>query len=292
MVSIIIVNYNTRKITTECILSVEKFTKELAFEIILVDNNSTDGSSEFFREKHGIKFISLGENLGFGKANNVAAKHANGEFLFFLNSDTLLTENSVKKLVDFFKANEESLQIGSLGTTLISREGKLTHSGGRLPKTGQLLTSYVKNFFSRDYNEKRIANETANYSSEITEVGYVTGADLLIRSRIFDEIGGFDPDFFMYYEDAMMGYRLQEKKLKNYVVNISKIIHLEGESYKRVNLLKRIMVEKSMFTYLFKTSPMLKYYLFRSVFFLINFPVIVLKIRRKNNIEYLRHLVT
>ena len=95
-VSIIIVNYNTKKLTSDCINSIYEKTTGIRFEVIVVDNNSSDGSQDLFFFDFRIKFVEAGENLGFGKANNKGVEIASGKYVFFLNSDTILVNNAVK----------------------------------------------------------------------------------------------------------------------------------------------------------------------------------------------------
>ncbi|KMQ71128.1 glycosyltransferase family 2 protein [Chryseobacterium koreense] len=291
-VSIIIVNYKTPQLAKNCIDSIKKYTSGIDYEIILVDNNSGDGSEEILRKIEEINYLQSPENVGFGRANNLGLKSAAGEWILFLNSDTLLLENSVKKMLDFFKQNEDKLAIGSLGVTLINHNNEMIHSAGDLPTVVNLLSSYVQNFFRKDFHRRKNGKEVSKYRSEIAEVGYVTGADLMVRKEVFESIENFDPDFFMYYEDALVGQRLRQIGKKNYICNCSQIVHLEGESFKTPNLLKRIMVEKSMFIYVKKTSGKLSYFLFRIIFMLINFPVLILKFRRTGSWRYLKHLIS
>ena len=117
MVSIIIVNYNTKQLTLNCLKSIYEYTKDIDFEIIVVDNASSDGSVEAIRESFPIvNVIGSNENLGFGRANNLGAKYAQGKYLFLLNSDTLLIENSIKKLYDF-RARQHNSVIKKVKTT-------------------------------------------------------------------------------------------------------------------------------------------------------------------------------
>ena len=127
MVSIIIINYNTKLLTLDCLKSIYQHTKDIDFEVIVVDNASSDGSAEAIRESFPIvKVIEPNENLGFGRANNLGAKYAKGEYLFLLNSDTLLIENSIKKLYDFYIENEEKLHIGVLKQIKVHLKSFLT----------------------------------------------------------------------------------------------------------------------------------------------------------------------
>ena len=107
----------------DCIRSIYKYTKDIDFEVIVVDNASSDNSVEAIRESFPIvNVIEPKENLGFGRANNLGAKYAQGEYLFLLNSDTLLIENSIKKLYDFYTENQEKLHIGVLGCTFVDKD--------------------------------------------------------------------------------------------------------------------------------------------------------------------------
>ena len=111
-VSVIIVNYNTLKMTKDCIDSVIEKTKDVEYEIILVDNASTDGSKEFFKNYRDITYIYNEKNLGFGTANNVGIKIARGNFIFCLNSDTLLLNNAIKQFVEFESMNHNNVVLG------------------------------------------------------------------------------------------------------------------------------------------------------------------------------------
>ena len=115
-VSVIIVNYNTFRMTADCIESVRQKTSGISYEIILVDNGSTDGSKDFFEQFEGIKYIYSDENLGFGRANNLGAKQASGDYLFLLNSDTLLINNAIKILYDYINTHQS---VGVVGGNLV-----------------------------------------------------------------------------------------------------------------------------------------------------------------------------
>ena len=116
-VSIIIINYNTKDITSDCIKSVLKYTKSISYEIILVDNASTDGSREFFSQYQGVKYVYNDTNYGFGVANNIGSKYASGEYLFFLNSDTILHEDSVGVLRNYLINDSKVAAVGPLLAT-------------------------------------------------------------------------------------------------------------------------------------------------------------------------------
>ena len=129
-VSIIIVNYNTKELTAACINSIFQYTEGVEFEVILVDNASTDSSKAVFSQDPRVRYIYSDRNLGFGRANNLGIREATGRYLFFLNSDTILLNNAVKYFFDFCEKNPEH-KIGALGAVLKDRNLRNIHSYGR-----------------------------------------------------------------------------------------------------------------------------------------------------------------
>ena len=221
-VSVIIVNYNTLELTKNTIESVFEKTKELKYEIILVDNASTDGSVDFFENnyKNKIIFIKNTENLGFGKANNRGIEIAKGKYVFLLNSDTLLINNAIKILFDFM---EKTKECGICGGNLYTKELQPTHSFLRkFPSLLLEIQEYIK-------KKEKIRNDF-NYTNFEQEVAYITGADMFIRKEILEKSGYFDKDFFMYFEETELSYRIKRLGYKIVSVPQAKIIHLEGKS--------------------------------------------------------------
>ena len=256
-VSIIIVNYNTLSLTEACINSVREFTTGIEYELILVDNGSTDNSSAYFKDVEGITFVQATENLGFGRANNLGAELATGEFLFFLNSDTLLTHNSIKILTDFFTENQYTLKIGALGCILVDKDGNYNGSGNNLPVCKTEIEIYKSVIPGIKLFSKKPLPFTIPKGNDFFEIGYVIGADLMMRREVFEELGGFDPDFFMYYEESDLQKRMAVLGLKAWVYTGTKIIHLEdgtGKSLKKYSNRKRIIVHKSRNIYLKKND--------------------------------------
>lgn len=258
-VSIIIVNYNTKQITNNCLNSIKQYTENIDYEIILVDNASTDGSKEHFENRKDITYIYSKENLGFGRANNLGAKSASGEFLFLLNSDTILIENSIQKIYDFYIKYEKELKIGALGCLLVDENLVVNGYGDRFPSCKEEISNYLSripllNFFYK----KNTKNKTDYLSNEYFEIDYVIGADIFIRKEKFTEIKGFDEDFFMYYEESDLQKRIKTiLNLKNYVHTKTRIIHLEdasGKNIKKYTNKKRIIVHKSKNLYLKKND--------------------------------------
>ena len=225
-VSVIIVNYNTLELTKNTIESVFEKTKGLNYEIILVDNASTDGSVEFFESnyKNKIIFIKNNENLGFGRANNKGIEIAKGKYIFLLNSDTLLMNNAIKILFDFM---EKNIECGVCGGNLFDRDNRPIHSFKKELVNIYSDFDFIKNFILKFIYKKRI---DFNYTNKNIEVGYITGADMFIRKKILEKVGIFDSDFFMYFEETELTSRIKSTGKKIISVPQAKIIHLEGKS--------------------------------------------------------------
>ena len=225
-VSVIIVNYNTKELTKNCIDSIFEKTSGVTFEVILVDNASTDGSVEVFVQDNRIFFIQNNRNLGFGLANNEGNKIAQGKYVFFLNPDTLLLNNAIKILYDFMECHSHA---GICGGNLFDSELNPIHSYRMmLPSFAWEMDYHLGQMFTRIRWGK---NAEYNDSEAPMKVGYITGADMMIRKEIFDKVGGFSKYFFMYYEECELTYRINELGFNSYSVPSAKIQHLEGKSF-------------------------------------------------------------
>lgn len=228
-VSIIIVNYNTSHLIHNCIDSIRQFTKDVSYEIIIVDNNSTNDSYiENLKKIDGIKYIQSSENIGFGRANNLGAAKAIGKYLFFLNPDTLLINNAVFELWNYIDNHKN---VAVIGGNLYNKDMQPTHSFRRFFPSMLIELDYalngllVKRWYGKGYE---FNNTTAPLN-----VAYITGADLMIRRSVWDKVNGFDPSFFMYYEETDLVKRVSDLVGCNSVICLptAKIQHLEGVSF-------------------------------------------------------------
>ncbi len=231
MISVIIVQYNNSRLTHTAI---ESFIKHHTcnYEIILVDNGSTEQNAvEFTKDIPNIKLICLDNNLGFGKANNLAVQKSSGDILLFLNNDTLTTSEFITKIESEF--NKDS-SIGIIGPKLYNLDGSLQLSYGKLPSlfmefADKLFYSLVdkKNKLVLNYLKKKYLKK------EIT--GWVTGAALFIKKKLFLELNGFDESFFMYFEDKDLCKRVNDSGDKVVFFPESSLIHLRGASLNEPN---------------------------------------------------------
>lgn len=216
--SIIIVDYNCSELIKDCIQSILKFKPGLDYDIIVVDNASRESHlKEYEKLSNNIFGIRAEKNKGFGSGNNLGAKKANGEYLLLLNPDTILIENSLSKMVNFIENHQE---IAAL-TCLLG------------PNREDLQKAFFGRFQSllgltfRHYNYQKI-----DLGSEFFYTDIVTGACLLIKRDLFDKVGGFDENIFMYLEDDDLCKRLVKAGYKNAVLTTTKILHLEGQTTK------------------------------------------------------------
>ncbi len=247
-VSIIIITYNTLRMTSDCLESIFEKTQDIKYEVILVDNASTDGSKEFFEKDSRIRYIYLKDNIGFGKANNAGYLHAKGKYVFLLNSDTILINNAVK---EFFAFAERSKQYEAcFGSILLNENLTPIHSCAKFPS----LCLFLKKSFNL-YTKAIGLDLLKEYYDKVPEatpsiVDYITGADLFIKREVIDKYGLFNPCFFMYYEETELQYRYRVNGYKSVIIDTPKIIHLTGKSYKaKRSLFKFRLINDSMIKY-------------------------------------------
>jgi GT2 family glycosyltransferase len=228
--SIIIVNYKTKDLTVGCLKSVYRECRRESFEIILVDNNSNDGSAEAFREHFPeVTLLSLDENIGFARANNLAAHSARGEYILLLNPDTVVLDDAIFRLLDFARATPGA---GIWG-------GRTVFAGGSLnpPSCWARMTLWstfcaltgLRNLFpaSRIFNSEAYGGWQRD---TVSEVDIVTGCLLLIRRTLWEQLKGFDPIFFMYGEDADLCLRAGALGYRPMITPEATIVHYASQS--------------------------------------------------------------
>lgn len=255
-ISIVIVSYNTQELLKKCIKSVIKHTRGIRYEIIVVDNASSDRSVEVIRDIEGIKNIKViknRENLGFSVANNQGIKVSKGRCVLLLNSDTALHENSLQKMVEWMDRN---FDVGISTCKLLNTDGSLQPTGGMFPDKFRLL---LWSLFLDDipYVEKLFGSYHPG-SSWFVGVKYqdwVTGAFFLIRREVLDKLGGLDENIFMYGEELEFCYRASREGWKIVYVPITSITHVGRASGTSVNA---ILGEYRGLIYFYKKhSPLL-----------------------------------
>jgi O-antigen biosynthesis protein len=234
--SIIIVNYNVKEFLQNLIYSIRKAASGLDYEIIVVDNASSDGSVELMCEKFpDITLIANKENLGFSKANNMGLKIAKGKYLLLLNPDTLVQENTFTEMIKYF---EENPQTGLAGCKILNPDGTLQLACRRSfpgPWTSFCKVTGLSSMFP---NSRIFARYNLTYlnENETYEVDAVSGSFMMIKREVYEKVGGLDEQFFMYGEDLDWCYRIQKEGYKVNYVHSTQIIHYKGESTRRSSL--------------------------------------------------------
>ncbi|MFM5038898.1 glycosyltransferase family 2 protein [Aeromonas veronii] len=246
-VSVILVSYNTRELTLNAIRSIYDQTSNITFEIILVDNDSQDHTVEHVEAIFpNVICIKNKENYGFGYANNIGAKIAKGEYIFLLNTDTILLNNAIKILADYLDVHSTSNNVVAACGNLYDKDKKPATSYARLfPGVALELNSLLFNFL---HHIKRI-NFHFNFSDKpIHFKGTLSGADSMLVKHYFDSVHGFDKDYFLYYEETDLFYRLIKRGFLVASVPQAKIIHLEGASEQlQEKTLQRSFLSKSIY---------------------------------------------
>lgn len=249
-ISVIFVNYRTKDLTINAINSVLEKTEGIEYEIFVVDNNSQDGSIEAIeKEFPNINIIKNPINAGFGSANNLAIKQAQGKYIFCLNTDTLLLNNAIKIMFDFME-KDENKKVGVCGGYLSSINGNATICCGNLPSLSDLFWKLGLRYIFKNYYRKHFC--TGLFSDEINDlqnVGYISGANLFIRKSVLDEVGLFDEQIFMYYEETDLCKRIWDADYKIKFVKDAKIQHLEGKSTKNLLQKKKWFIESEIYYY-------------------------------------------
>lgn len=229
-VSILVVSYNTKEETLECIESVLEQTKDVSYELIVLDNDSKDGSAEAIEEKFpDLHLIKSKENLGFAGANNLAATHATGEYILLLNPDTIILDQAIDKIVQFAKSRSELAIYG--GRTFFADMTLNADSCHGAPSPWSLLSMGVG--FSTLFRRSSLFNPEglgAWQRDSIREVDCITGCFLLLERSLWNELEGFDLDYFMYGEDTDLCLRARQLGAKCYVYPEARLIHHGGRS--------------------------------------------------------------
>jgi len=231
--SVVIVNYNVKYFLEQCLHAAFKAGSKLSSEIIVVDNDSVDGSCQMVEEKFPeVRLISNKENLGFSKANNQAIRIAKGEYILLLNPDTVVEEDSFQKIVNFM---DQTPDAGGLGVKMIDGKGRFLPESKRGLPTPEVAFWKMFGFSKLFPRSKRFARyHLGNLDNNQThEVEVLAGAFMLLRKSTLDKVGLLDEDYFMYGEDIDLSYRIILGGYKNYYFPETTIIHYKGESTKK-----------------------------------------------------------
>lgn len=244
--SIVIVNWNVKQLLRNCLDSIFRTLDSLDFEIIVVDNNSCDGSSEMVKEQFpSIILIENKKNSGYGAANNQGIRISNGEYILILNPDTVIFPNSLQKLVTFLDQNPD---VGAVGPKILNPDGSIQFECARNFPT--LLTEFfvLTTLYKKFPNSRFFGKYLMSYwdHNDQKEVDLLSGACMLVRRKVFDEVGLFDETFFMYTEETDLFYRIKKQGWKVYFLPSAQITHFWGKSTDQIPYAMVVEAKKSM----------------------------------------------
>ena len=293
-ISVIIVNYHTSAFIIDCVTSILEKTRGVAYEVIIIDNNSEPDFEDKINaalpeEKKGnFRFLALPENIGFGRANNEGLNMATGRNIFFLNPDTVLVNNAIKILSDFLDSHEKA---GACGGNLYDAEKIPALSFKRLLpgvrweinelfnlKPGKLI--FGKNWIH-------------NFTGQPIKVGYINGADLMVKREVLEKTGGFSQDFFLYYEETDLCNRIKRAGWDIYSVPEAEILHLESKSFSSTEAyeseFKTRMIETSRKSYYNRNKNKLSKVIANSIYYcMLMSRCLLIRDKRKKNYYRLR----
>lgn len=264
--SIIIVNYNGKKFLNDCFSSIQREIDGSSFEVIMVDNQSVDDSVSYTKQYFPwVKIIEANSNLGFGKGNNFGVQHAKGEYLLLLNNDTILLNNPIELIPEFRK----NPNIGAIGIKMLNSDNKYTYSFGNFPN--------MENLFLMKRLQKMKEQDllTGNFSKNNYIVDWLGGSYILIKKELYQQIGGFDEDYFLYVEDVDFGKRIQNAGKQSYFYPTQSYVHFVG-----FNTNKNMLLVKGYELFLKKHTKGFKYFLLTTV---LSLNAIVKNIKLRNN---------
>ncbi len=226
--SIVIVNWNTRGLLSQCLASIFGTTQGVDLEIFVVDNGSVDGSGRMVKERFpDVRLIENQGNVGFAKANNQALKISGGKYLLLLNPDTRVKGKAIEELISFMEGHSNT---GISGAQLLNSNGSRQNSIANFPS---LATELLNKSLLRRLFPKRFPGKEKNYHEPI-EVDSVIGACMMVRRQAADQVGLLDEDYFLFLEETDWCYRMKRAGWKIYHVPQAGIDHLQGKSAEEV----------------------------------------------------------
>jgi GT2 family glycosyltransferase len=234
--SVVIVNYNVRYFLEQCLLSVIKASSQIDAEILVVDNNSSDGSVGYISQRFpSVQIIANKDNPGFSKANNQAVQIAKGEFILILNPDTVVAEDTFDICINFMNEHTDA---GAIGVKMVDGKGNFLPESKRALPTPEVAFYKMFGLASIFPTSHKFGRYHLSFLSkeETNQVDILSGAFMFFRKKVLDEIGYFDETFFMYGEDIDLSYRVLKAGYKNYYLADTTIIHYKGESTKKGSL--------------------------------------------------------
>lgn len=246
--SILIVSYNCAELLTGCLDSIAANPPSFPYEIVLVDNGSSDGTPAMVAERYPhVRLVPNTENLGFARGNDLAASHASGDVLLLLNPDTVVLPGALDALASALLAEPDR---AAAGGCLLNADGTPGTSWGDFPTLGWALsvTAPLNRLGIRRSTRSRMGMSCAEVTGA-TEVGWVSGAAFMVWRDVWERFGGLDTGYFMYFEETDLCHRIRESGGKVVVVPDARIVHLEGGAVGQASRRQRVQFTASMLRY-------------------------------------------
>lgn len=228
--SIVIVSYNTKDFLANCLDSIYKTSKDLSFEIVVVDNASGDKSADMVsKEYKDVILVENSQNLGFSKANNLGVKKTNGRYILFLNADTVVYPDTLKTMIDFMDSQK---QAGAATCKLVMPNGKIDDASHRGFPTPWNSFSHFTGLAKIFPKTKLFGGYNLGFEdlSKTHEIDVLAGAFMFVRRKAGEDVGWWDEDYFFYGEDIDFCFMLKEKGWKIHYVPQVSILHYKGVS--------------------------------------------------------------
>lgn len=246
-VSILIVNWNTREMTCDCLRSIYEQTREIRFEVILVDNASSDGSAEAIGRRYPqVTLIANHENRGFAAANNQAMAVATGRYVLLLNPDTIVLDGAIQKAVRFADDHPEAAVVGC---QIWKNENEIQRTCFPFPTVGHLVlqTTGLRRLLARLHLERRGSMEAWGRDTQ-RDVEVVSGVFMLVRREALEQVGGMDEDYFIYAEETDWCWRFYRAGWRLIFTPTARIIHRDGgsKSTEQVSVRMFVQMQKSL----------------------------------------------
>lgn len=219
-ISVIIVSWNVCELLESCLASLKKYASGLEVEVIVVDNNSSDGSVAMIRRRHPwVTLIASKENLGFTKGNNVGLARATGRYIFYLNPDTELIEDALTPLVAYLDTHPD---VGIVGPKLLNSDRSLQHSIGHITRLGDLVNEY--------FRRTKASQLRVESYDQPTAVEVLLGAALVVRGDLCRQVGGFDERYYMYHEETDLCLTIRKLGYQTIYLPTVSLIHHGSKS--------------------------------------------------------------
>lgn len=239
--SIIIVNYNSIDVLRNCLSSLTDLDAKINFEVIIIDNASSESITELEKFFPKYKFLYNEKNIGFAAANNIGIQQAKGKYILLLNPDTIVNEYSFQPMIQYLADHND---VGIVGCKIFNADGDIERSTHSFPsllkefvhaneflKTLMSYDSWISSFFKKKLKAKSLESYWDHNSTK--QVDHVTGACMMIKKEAIDEVGLLDEAFFLYNEEVEWSLRFKSAGYKSFFVPDSSIIHLFGYSTKQ-----------------------------------------------------------